>query len=134
MIARVVIALVVLGALVALFYYGVIDRDYEEKTAQLMVENKSGEAVADVVVTLTGEPCVAKSIENGSQIECVFTKLKMSDYVITFVRANGEKITKNGLGSVTGGLFWNDKITLAENGDVKMTRDPPRSNRLAILK
>ena len=134
MVLRIVIALVVVAALGAWFYFVVVDREYEEKSARLIVENRSGDMVTNVAVTLTEQPCKAESIANDAQIECVFTKLKSSDYAISFVKANGETVTKNGLGHVAGGLFWNDKITLGENGEVNMTREPPRSNRLGILK
>ena len=130
MILRIFIMFTALGALALLIYFGALDEKHEEKKARLVVENNSGEPIAQVVVTLTGEPCRVESIANGDKAECVFGNLGMSDYAITFVKSDGGKINKTKLGQVRKGLFWDDKIIIGEGGSVEMSRGMPRANGL----
>jgi len=128
MILRIIIMFAVLIGLTLAFFYGALDQKYEEKRARLVIESNAGETITKMVVSLIGEPCRVESLANGDQAECIFTSLDNSDYAITFLRSNGEKVNRTNLGHVTSGLFWDDKITLGEGGEVKMTRGLPRTN------
>lgn len=121
------VIIAVLIGLTVLFFYGALEQKHEEKTARLVIENNAGETITKVVVSLIGEPCRVESLANGDQVECIFTDLDRSDYAITFLRSNGEEVNRTNLGRVSSGLFWDDKITLGEGGEVKMTRGLPRS-------
>ena len=125
MILRIVIMFVLLGGLTYLLFYGAVDHKYAEKQARLVIENNSGETVSQVVASLIGEPCRVASIANGAQAECIFTGLDTSNYAITFSKANGEEVSKNNLGLVKSGLFWDDKFTIVEGGEVEVTRGLP---------
>ena len=130
MILRIVIIFSLLAGLTYLIFYSAVDHKREAKKARLVIENHSGETITKVVATLIGEPCRIQSIENGDRAECIFTDLDTSNYAITFTRSNGEKINKTNLGLVKNGLFWDDKITLGEGGEIEMTRGLPVSNRV----
>lgn len=128
MVLRTLIMVVAIGGLTLLIFYGALDEKHEEKKARLVVENNSGDTITEVVVTLTGEPCRVESIASGDQAECVFGGLEESDYALTFVKADGEKINKTDLGHVRKGLFWNDRIILGEDGSIEMSRAMPHAN------
>ena len=128
MVLRILIMLAVLIGLCVAVFYNALDHKYEEKKARLVVENNAGETISQVVVSLIGEPCRVETLANGDQAECIFTDLDKNDYAITFLRENGETVSKGNLGHVTKGLFWDDKITLNEGGEIEVTRGLPFSN------
>ena len=110
-----------LAILIALALFLAIGKGiYSGKGSALKFVNASGHAVSSAKITVAGKSCSFKGLANGGEVNCYFENLYDSSYSVSVTLDSGSKYTAKSLGYVTGGIDFNDRITINNAGEFKV--------------
>ena len=97
---------------------------YSGKGSSLQFVNASGQTVTSAQITVSGKSCSVKKLGVAGEVECYFENLSDSSYSVAVTLQNGTVYSANSLGYVTGGMNFNDTITINEAGVFKLDSSP----------
>ena len=93
---------------------------YSGKGASLTFKNQSGLTISIAIISVSGQSCSVKKLENHGEINCYFGNLGDSGYTVYVELSNGSKFNAESLGYVTGGIDFSDIITINEEGEISL--------------
>lgn len=114
------IALLLLTLIGLTLFFAIGHGVYSEKGASLRFVNASGQTVTSAQIAVSGRFCSVKRLGAGGEIECYFENLSDSSYSVAVTLQDGAVYSANGLGYVTGGMNFDDTITINEAGEIKL--------------
>ena len=91
---------------------------YQGKSAKVTFINDSGETINQVIIHLSGKRCSVKGLINTGEVHCVFENLHDSGYQVEGYLNDGNTFKSDNMGYVTGGINFNDVITLNSSNEV----------------
>ena len=113
------IALLLLTLIGLMLFFAIGHGVYSGKGASLRFVNASGQTVTSAQIAVSGRFCSVKRL-GGGEIECYFENLSDSSYSVAVTLQDGAVYSANGLGYVTGGMNFDDTITINEAGEIKL--------------
>lgn len=114
------IALLLLTLIGLTLFFAIGHSVYSGKGATLKFVNASGQTVLSAQITVSSKFCSVKNLGVGGEVECYFENLSDSSYSVVVTLENGAEYSTNSLGYVTGGINFNDTITINEAGEFKL--------------
>lgn len=93
---------------------------YSGKGATVKLVNLSGQVIVEASVSVAGQTCSVKKLGSGGEIQCHFKNLHEGSYSISATMQNGEVFLEPNLGYVTGGINFNDTITINQSGVIAL--------------
>ena len=120
--STIAVLLVVLIGLVLFFAIG--NSVYSGKSASLKFVNSSGQHIQSASITVAGQSCSVKELGTGGEIQCHFENLYDSSYSVSVKLQSGAVYAEPSLGYVTGGMNFNDTITINKSGVIELVSNP----------
>lgn len=114
--------LIVLIGLALFFAIG--NSVYSGKSASLRFMNSTGQHIESAQISVAGQTCSVKELGIGGEIQCHFENLYDSSYSVSVKLQNGTVYTEPSLGYVTGGMNFNDTITINQSGVIELASSP----------
>ncbi len=112
--------LLFLIAIVLLFIIG--NSVYSGKSAKVSFINNSGREIKSATISVSGKSCSVKKLQHTGEMHCIFENLTDSSYMVEGTLTNGNSFKGNSMGYVTGGINFNDKITLESTNEVVLVQ------------
>ena len=103
-------------------FYIVGNSIYKGKYAKVTFINDSGKTIKQVTIHLSGKLCSAKGLIHTGEVHCVFENLYDSGYLVEGTLDDGNIFKSNSMGYVTGGINFNDLITLNPSNNVTLVQ------------
>ncbi|RXJ65901.1 hypothetical protein CS022_24675 [Veronia nyctiphanis] len=97
---------------------------FSGKGASLTFVNSSGQNLQSAHISVAGQSCSVKQLGVGGEIKCHFENLHDSSYSVTVTLQGGVAYTEPSLGYVTGGMNFNDTITINQSGAIELVSGP----------
>ena len=107
------VALIIITAI-----YVVGSNVYQGKYAKMAFINNSGKTINQVVIHLSGKLCSAKGLIHTGELHCIFENLHDSSYQVEGILSDNRKFKSSSMGYVTGGMNFNDVVTLNSSNEV----------------
>ena len=107
------VALIIIAA-----FYTVGSSIYQGKYAKVNFINDSGKTINQVTIHLSGKLCSAKGLIHKGEFHCIFENLHDSSYQVEGTLSDNTKFKSNSMGYVTGGINFNDIVTLNASNEV----------------
>ena len=107
------IALIIITAI-----YTIGSSVYQGKSSKVTFINDSGKTINQVIIQLSSKHCSAKGLIHTGEVHCVFENLHDSGYLVEGVLSDGGTFKSNSMGYVTGGMNFNDLLTLNSSNKV----------------
>ena len=120
--STIVFLLVVLIGLVAFFAIG--NSVYSGKSASLRFMNSTGQHIQSAQISVAGQSCSVKELGVGGEMQCYFENLYDSSYSVSVKLQNDTVYKEPSLGYVTGGMNFNDTITINQSGVIELISSP----------
>ena len=95
---------------------------YQGKSAKVTFINDSGKTINQVIIHLSGKHCSAKGLIHTGEVHCVFENLHDSGYQVESALNDGNTFKSDNMGYVTGGINFNDLITLNSSNKVVLVQ------------
>jgi len=93
---------------------------YQGKYAKVTFLNNSGSTIEKAIVTVSNKSCSVTKLQYKGAINCYFENLTDSGYIVEGELSNGSKFKSNSIGYVTGGMNFNDKLTLEATSEITL--------------
>jgi hypothetical protein len=97
---------------------------YSGKSASLKFVNKSGQRIESADISVAGKSCSVKGLGVAGEIVCHFENLHDSSYSVSVTLESGYVFSAASLGYVTGGMNFNDTITINHSGEINLVSSP----------
>ena len=120
--STVAVLLLALIGLVLLFGLGY--SLYQNKGANLKFINASGQHLESVKVLVSGKQCSVSKLGPNGEFSCYFENLSDSSYAVTATSQSGKVYSVSSLGYVSGGMNFNDIITINQSGVIALESIP----------
>jgi hypothetical protein len=120
--STIALLLVFLIGVVLLFAIG--NSVYSGKGASLKFVNGSGQRIESAHISVAGKSCSVKKLGAGGEIDCHFESLYDSSYSVSVTLEGGSVYSSTSLGYVTGGMNFNDTITINQSGVIELVSSP----------
>ncbi|WP_422412538.1 MULTISPECIES: hypothetical protein [unclassified Endozoicomonas] len=120
--STIALLLIVLIGLVLFFAIG--HSVYSGKGASVKFVNSSGQHIESAYISVAGQSCSVKQLGVGGEIECHFENLHDSSYSVSVTLQGGTVYSEPSLGYVTGGMNFNDTITINQSGAIELVSSP----------
>ena len=118
------IAVLLIVLIVLVLFFAIGNSVYSGKTASLKFVNASGQLIKSASITVAGKSCSVKELGPGGEIRCHFEDLYDSSYSVSVKMQSGVLHSEPSLGYVTGGMNFNDTITINQSGVIELVSSP----------
>lgn len=118
------ITLLLLTLIGFVLFFAIGHSVYSGKGASLKFVNASGQSVNSVHISVASKSCSARGLAADGEVECYFENLHDSSYSVSVTLQNGAIYTAESLGYVTGGMSFNDTITINKAGVINLESSP----------
>jgi hypothetical protein len=120
--STIVLLLIVLIGFV--FFFAIGNSVYSGKSASLKFVNGTSQRVESALISVAGKSCRVKELAVGGEMECHFDNLYDSSYSVSVTMQSGAVYSEPSLGYVTGGMDFNDTITINQSGVIELVSSP----------
>jgi hypothetical protein len=97
---------------------------YSNKGASLKFVNSSGQHIESALISVSGQSCKVKKLGIGGEINCFFKDLYDGSYSVSVSLQGGAVYSEPSLGYVTGGMDFQDTITINQSGEIELVSIP----------